>query len=90
LVYSIEPAGAVNALRDLLHASHLFAHADMHRVDVPPHMTIAEFITVEESVALEGALDGHAREGSWLCDDLVYAVPDDTFTFRAVITLPLG
>jgi hypothetical protein len=90
LVYLIEPVGAVNALRDHLHSSPLFAHLDKHRVDVPPHMTIAEFITAEESFALEVALDGKVREGSWFCDGLVYAVPDDTFTFRPLITLRLG
>jgi hypothetical protein len=90
LVYSIEPAEPVNALRNLLRASLLFANADLHRVDVPAHMTIAEFITVEESVELQAALDGHVREGSWLCADIVYAVPDDTFTFRPVITVSLG
>jgi hypothetical protein len=90
VVYAIEPADAVRALRDLLHSGSLFSDADLNGADISPHMTVAEFITVEESLALEAELTGHVLEDSWVCSDLVYAVPDDSFTFHVVTRLPLG
>jgi hypothetical protein len=53
-------------------------------------MTIAEFITMEQSADLAAQLDGQAREASWECDQVEYAVPDDRMRLRRVMVVPLG
>jgi hypothetical protein len=90
VVYSIEPAERIVELQDSVHATSLFADVDLRRQGVAPHMTIAEFITLAESLALDYALVGHVAEGSWLCEEVVYAIPDDTFRFHPALALPLS
>lgn len=74
----------------MVHATRLFAAADPYRREIPPHMTIAEFISLDESVALERSLVGRAIEGFWQCDEVVYAIPDDDFAFYEASRFQLG
>ena len=63
----------------------------MKRDDVPPHLTVAEFLPdMATSEALKEQLQGKAPEGSFLCDRLTFVVPDDAFCFRRILDLELG
>jgi hypothetical protein len=53
-------------------------------------MTIAEFVSLEESQVLAGQLHGLVREGEWLSTDIEYAVPDESFRFRRIFKCQLG
>lgn len=90
VVYGIEPVDKFMSLREAIHGTCLFDNSPLSRKDVPPHMTIAEFISLEESIGLEGTLRGQVDEGEWLCAEIEYAVPDEDLRFHRVLTLPLG
>jgi hypothetical protein len=53
-------------------------------------MTIAEFISIEESLRLCEQLQDSAPSGSFLCDRLEFVVPDENFQFQRVDTFLLG
>lgn len=53
-------------------------------------MTIAEFITQERTDELMQQLEGVAPSGTFWCDEIEYAVPDERLRFERVLTLPLG
>ena len=59
-------------------------------VSVPAHMTIAEFISIEESLELCTSLQDSAPNGSFMCDRLDYIVPDQLFHFQRHGTFFLG
>jgi hypothetical protein len=90
VVYRIEPAATIMALPQAIHATSLFADAPLSHEHVPPHMTIAEFITLDESIVLAGSLAGEVEEGEWPCDAIGYAVPDNYMRFQRALTMPLG
>lgn len=90
VVYWIEPQDAFRNLRELLHREPIFDGKDEPRRSIPAHMTIAEFLTVDESNRLAERLAGNVPEGHWLCDQVEYAVPDADFRFERRLTLPLG
>jgi hypothetical protein len=52
-------------------------------------MTIAEFILLERTEELMDELQGLTPEGDFLCDNVSYAVPDESFhlTERAKLEL---
>jgi len=52
VIYTIEPQERYFHLRSLVHSSSLFAAPEITHRDIVPHMTIAEFITVDKTVAL--------------------------------------
>ena len=60
------------------------------RVDRQRHMTIAEFISIEDSLRLCAQLQDSAPRGSFLCDRVEFIVPDDDFRFRKELAFPLG
>jgi hypothetical protein len=53
-------------------------------------MTIAEFISVQRTDELLHELSGHVPEGTFRCDSIEYAVPNERFYFERVLTIPLG
>jgi len=53
-------------------------------------MTIAEFITQERTDELMQELQGVAPSGTFWCDAIEYAMPDERLRFERVLTLPLG
>ena len=65
-------------------------HIDLAKEPVAPHMTIAEFITLERSEEILTALGASVGGGIFRCDEIVYATPDDSFRFHAVLSMPLG
>jgi 2'-5' RNA ligase len=90
VVYSIQPEDKFRQLRSIVHSTSLFADAPLKRKDIPPHMTIAEFITVERTEELLDELQGNVPEGTFRCDSIEYAVPNDDFYFERVLTIPIG
>jgi hypothetical protein len=53
-------------------------------------MTIAEFISVEGTDDLLQQLSGRVPEGTFLCNSIEYAVPNDGFYFERVLTIPFN
>ena len=90
VVYEIDPRSTLAALRSTVHSVSLFDSSVLNPHDVSPHMTIAEFVTLEESIELAAELRGRVREGTWECTRIEYAVPDDAFRFQRVLEVALG
>jgi len=90
VVYDIDPKTNFNALRRSVHSIPLFERSPLSRRDIPAHMTIAEFITMEQSIELAADLRGRVREGTWECNQIEYAVPDEAMRWQRVLTVPLG
>ena len=53
-------------------------------------MTIAEFITIDDSPKLCSELQATAPSGSFLCDRLEFIVPDEMFWFQRTHIFYLG
>lgn len=88
--YAVAPECRIGALRETLHGTSIFATVVPKRGHIAPHITIAEFIAVEQTVDLLQGLDGNVPEGTFRCDAIAYAVPDATFHFRSALTFHLG
>ena len=52
-------------------------------------MTIAEFISLEITAELLHQLSGKVPEGTFRCDSVAYAVPNDDFYFERILEIPL-
>ncbi len=90
VAYAIGPEDEFRRLRALVHAASPFAGVAMRRNDIPPHMTIAEFISLERTEELLAELRGKVPEGTFRCDAIEYAVPNDSFYFERILTIPIG
>ena len=88
--YSIHPEEPIRALQETLHKSRAFAGKVYKRRHIPPHMTIAEFISIQESLKLCDQLQDTAPKGSFICDRLEFIVPDDNMRWHREITFMLG
>ena len=88
--YSIHPEEPIRALQEALHKSRAFGGKVYKRRHIPPHMTIAEFISIPESLKLCDQLQDTAPKGSFLCDRLEFIVPDDNMRWHREITFMLG
>ena len=53
-------------------------------------MTIAEFITMEQTHTIFNELRGKVASGTFMCQEIVLAVPDNDCYFEPVISIPLG
>lgn len=62
----------------------------MPRAKRVPHVTVAEFITLDETHELVLQLADAVPGGTFLCDRVTYAVPDASFHFEPVLEVPLG
>jgi 2'-5' RNA ligase len=78
---AIEPQAELDRLRAALETASAFAGAPARRYRFSAHMTIAEFISVDETEALMVELKDLAPQGSFLCASVSYAVPDSEFRF---------
>lgn len=90
VAYRITPREPIERLKDVLHSTSGFAGEAHRRRHIAPHMTIAEFISIEESLRLCERLQDTAPTGTFLCDRLEYLVPDESFRFRRRMTFSLG
>jgi 2'-5' RNA ligase len=87
----IQPQAQLNELRIALEVSKVFLGAPPRRHRFWAHMTIAEFASVETTQQLMRDLEGErSPAGSFLCDHVSYAVPDEEFRFIEWRTLKLG
>ena len=90
VAYPIMPQEPIDRLKEALHTAAVFEGKIYKRRDIPAHMTIAEFISIEDSLKLCAELQDSARSASFLCDRLEFIVPDQDFHFRRVDTFFLG
>ncbi len=88
--YTISPEARFNHLRSILHTTSAFAKVPRKREHIAPHMTIAEFITLERTEELLNELSGRVPEGEFLCDSIDYAVPNADFYFERRVAVSLG
>ena len=90
VAYPIRAQEPIDELKQALHTAAVFAGEVYRRRGIPAHMTIAEFISIEESLKLCAELQDSAPSGSFLCDRLEFIVPDVDFHFQRVSTFFLG
>jgi 2'-5' RNA ligase len=90
ITYAIQPEDAFMHLRTVIHATSLFIGISLKHKDIAPHMTIAEFITIERTEELLKELSAKVPEGKFLCESIEYAIPNKHFSFERVLTIPLG
>ena len=90
VAYPITPQGPIDRLKAALHTAAIFEGQVYHRRDIPAHMTIAEYISIEDGLRLCAQLEDSAPSGSFLCDRLEFIVPDQDFHFQRVGTFFLG
>jgi 2'-5' RNA ligase len=87
---AIEPQAALDRLRIALESASVFAGAPARPYPFSAHMTIAEFISVEQTETLMGQLADVAPKGVFLCNAVSYAVPDADFHFTECNRLALA
>lgn len=87
---AIWPQEPIDALKKTLHSAAIFDGQVYQRRDIPAHMTIAEFISIEESLSLCAQIQSVAPRGSFLCDRLEFVVPNERFQFQRVESFLFG
>ncbi len=87
--YSITPEDRFRALRAALHSTSAFAGIPLRHEHIAPHMTVAEFISVERTNELLQELGGKVPEGIFHCGSIEYAVPNERFYFERLLSIPL-
>jgi 2'-5' RNA ligase len=87
----IEPQDELDRLRRALETCEIFAGAPPRPYPFWAHMTIAEFVSADDTNELVRQIgsDG-APAGSFVCDHLSYLVPDASFRFTEHRALKLG
>ncbi len=92
VVYDITSQESFQTLRATIHWTSLFEGISLNKAIIPMHMTVAEFScdTIEKSEALLDELQGVVIQGTFLCDTIELAVPNNNFYFERVIKIPLG
>lgn len=78
---AIEPQERVDHLRIALERAAIFAGAPPRQYPFSAHMTLAEFISAEQTESLMDELAPVAPKGIFTCTNVAYAVPDETFHF---------
>jgi hypothetical protein len=90
VAYPVTPQERFDELKRILHQASVFEGVSHRRREIPAHMTIAEFLTIEDSLRIHAELIEKAPRGSFWCDRLEHVVPDATFRFRRRGTFVLG
>jgi len=90
VAYPITPQEPIDELKRKLHQAAIFEGKVYGRRDIPAHMTIAEFVTIEESWRICEEIQDIAPSGSFLCNQLEFIVPDINMQFQRVKTYTLG
>lgn len=86
----IEPQERFDKLKRVVHGASVFGDCVYSRRDIPAHMTVAEFVTIDESLKIASDLANTPLSGSFRCDRLEYIVPDQAFRFHQRGTFLLG
>lgn len=81
VVLLVEPADTIRDIVGNLESGRVLKDAEQRKCRFTPHMTIAEFISLEETEKLFGELEDEIKSTSFTCSKLSYAVPDDSFHF---------
>ena len=89
VIFPIRPREPIDALKTALHTASVFSGEIYSRRYIPPHMTIAEFISIEDGLKLCAQLRETVPRGSFVCDNLEFIVPDDDFHFQKKLTFYL-
>ena len=87
--YAIAPEVKFRRLRAVLHETSAFAGIPLHHEHIAPHITIAEFISLARTAELLHQLGGKVPEGTFRCDSVAYAVPNDDFYFERMLEILL-
>ena len=90
VTYTITPESKFENLRRIIHNNQLFKDVELKRSNITPHMTIAEFITMEETNKIFDELNGVVNSGKFICKEIVLAIPNNKFYFKPVLSIPLG
>ena len=90
VAYPVSPQKRFDELKRIIHQASVFEGVAYCRREIPAHMTIAEFLTVEDSLRISADLVDTAPRGSFWCDRLEHVVPDATFRFQRRGTFSLG
>lgn len=90
VTYPIRPREPIDALRDALHKASVFCRPPYYTRTIAPHMTIAEFVNIEESWRILEEIKDTAPRGSFLCNRLEFIVPDIHMKFHRVKSYLLG
>ncbi|KKL35160.1 hypothetical protein LCGC14_2368310 [marine sediment metagenome] len=77
----IQPQNELDRLRGALETASVFEGAPARKYPFSAHMTIAEFISAEQTESLMGELAGVAPKGVFACTGVSYVVPDAGFHF---------
>jgi 2'-5' RNA ligase len=86
----IEPQAKLNHLRRALESCEMFRGARERVHPFWAHMTIAEFVMIEDTEELLREIGGdRAPVGTFACDHLSYLLPDEDFRFIEHRTLAL-
>ena len=87
---AVTPQEPIDHLNKALHTAAVFAGQVYQRRHIPAHITIAEFISIEDSLKIRAQLQATLPSGSFLCDKLSFIVPDEDFKFQRKGVFPLG
>jgi len=90
VTFAIYPKQNFSDLRTKLHSNKIFEGVKVKRSEITPHMTIAEFITMERTNELMKELKGKVKGGKFYCNEIVLAVPNNNFYFEPVLSIPLN
>ena len=90
VVCPITPQTAIDELKRKLHQAAVFEGKVYGRRDIPAHMTIAEFVTLEDSWRICAEVQDIVPPGSFLCDQLEFIVPDINMQFERIKTYTFG
>ena len=90
VAYPVSPQERFEELKRIIHQASVFEGVVYRRREIPAHMTIAEFLTIEDSLRICADLSDTAPRGSFWCDRLEHVVPDATFRFQRRGTFFLG
>lgn len=90
IVLDVEPQGRLEALLPVLEGSRMLRGAAPRRWPFRGHMTIAEMLTPQQSVAVREELSGLALTGEFVVDQLTWLVPDERFAFSLRATVRVG
>lgn len=78
---AIKPRETLDRLLTKLESAAVFDGAPPRSYPFSPHMTLAEYITVDRTKELMEKLKDIAPSGSFLCNGLSYTAPDENFHF---------
>lgn len=85
VICQVSPQDRFDDLKRVMHQASVFNGAAYSRRDIPAHLTIAEFLTIDDSLRICAELASAAEptlSGSFRCGRLEYVVPDATFRFQ--------